>query len=97
MQIMGVYRNCICDIPARYWLHPYATSVSLATDTQDRRNASNGWVIIGFTSMGLLAIICYVGWWYQRYLRKAFVKHIEALFGEILTAQTTSGEFSPAN
>ncbi len=62
MQIMGAYRNCLCDISARYWLHPYETFVSLASDTQDRRNASHGWIIIGFTSMVLVAIICYVGW-----------------------------------
>ncbi len=62
MQIMSVYRNCLCDISARYWLHSYETFVSLASNTQDRRNVSHDWIIIDFTSMILMIIICYVEW-----------------------------------
>lgn len=42
--------------------------------------------------MILMIIICYVKWWYQHYLKKAFIKHIEALFKKIWTVQTTLKE-----
>lgn len=59
LQIMGVYRNCICYIPVGYWLHPDDVPIRhLAGDTLQRRNASRYWTFISYGSIGFLTITC---------------------------------------
>lgn len=80
LQIMGVYRNCICYIPVSYWFHPDDTPVRhLAGDTLERRNASRYWTVIGYGSMGFLTITCYMSWRFQRTVRRAFEDQIKKL------------------
>lgn len=77
MQIMGVYRNCNCFIPVNTWFrNPDAELINLASDTQEMRDSSKYWKTTGFAAIGFLAAVCYIGWWYQRYLRRRFEERI---------------------
>jgi hypothetical protein len=80
LQIMGVYRNCICDIPVSYWLHlDDAVVRHLAADTLDRRNARMYWTRIGYASIGFLIITCYVSWRFQQTMKRAFEDQVKRL------------------
>jgi hypothetical protein len=80
LQIMGVYRNCICYIPVSYWLHLDDALVRhLAADTLERRNASMYWTSIGYGSMGFLIITCYMSWRFQQTMKRAFEDQIKRL------------------
>jgi hypothetical protein len=80
LQIMGVYRNCICEIPVNYWLRlDDAVVPHLAADTLERRNASIYWTSIGYGSMGFLIIICYMSWRFQQTMKRAFEDQIKRL------------------
>jgi hypothetical protein len=72
MQIVGVYRNCLCNIPMGYWgSRDFHFAVS--TNTADGiYYAGLYWLSTGIASIGLLIIFCYFGWWYQRHWRSRF-------------------------
>lgn len=88
MQVMGVYRNCFCYVIASAWwevmLHSLDPGyvINVAVDTENLRNSSQNWVYMGTTATGSMAVACYVGYWYQRSVRKRFVKEVENLFPE---------------
>jgi hypothetical protein len=80
MQIIGVYRNCKCYIPASTWQYnPGAELINMATDTQEMRNSSKYWEGTGIGAISFLAVVCYMGWWYQRYLRRRFEERVTEL------------------
>jgi len=80
LQIIGVYRNCICEIPVSYWLRLDDALVRyLAADTLERRNASIYWTSIGYGSMGFLIITCYTSWRFQQTMKRAFEDQIKRL------------------
>ncbi|MCJ1337248.1 hypothetical protein MMC09_002530 [Bachmanniomyces sp. S44760] len=75
MQIMGVYRNCYCEVSIQYWrrLDDPQAFVILGTNTAaDIAEAKTWWKGTGLFAIGFLAIMCYGGWWYQRRLRGIF-------------------------
>ncbi|KAJ9151797.1 hypothetical protein NKR23_g2664 [Pleurostoma richardsiae] len=78
MQVVGVYRNCICYSTASAWRRIWAVNpaVNLASDTQDARDSSRYWVWMGATASVFMALNCYVGWWYQRLVRKRFTEAV---------------------
>lgn len=88
MQVMGVYRNCFCYVIASQWwkimLHHRDPGyvINVAGDTQNLRNSSENWVIMGTVASGFMAVACYVGYWYQRSIRERFVEEVENLFPE---------------
>ncbi len=68
LQILGVYRNCLCLIPISYWVNgDYLLDISTNT-AQAIRLASVFWVPTGIASIVLMIITCYIGWWYQRHV-----------------------------
>jgi hypothetical protein len=75
MQLVGVYRNCLCALPIMYWGNrgdPDAW-VSLGTNSAaDIMAAKTWWVPLGATAVAFLCLSCYWGWWYQRRLRGVF-------------------------
>jgi hypothetical protein len=80
LEILGVYRSCLCQVPTRTW----ATSLrremfNLPTDTQEARNASKHWSRCGYTAIVFMVIITYVAWWYQKFLKKRFDTMVECL------------------
>jgi hypothetical protein len=80
LQIVGVNRNCLCSIPVSTWLTTRSSEkLNIASDTAEERAASKYWSACGFTAIGFLAFACYLGWWYQRHLRKRLEQRIENL------------------
>lgn len=74
MQLIGVYRNCLCRVKVYNWgqLTTVAT-VQLATDTElDRTLATSSWKKFGFAAAVFMAFVTYAGWWYQKHLRNKF-------------------------
>ena len=80
MQIIGVYHNCLCSIPVGSW-HTTRDSemFNLPTDTAEDRDASKYWASCAYVAIGFMALVCYVGWWYQRYLRRRFMQRVNGL------------------
>ena len=83
MQIMGVYRTCLCDIPIGKWLRPGSDSdLYWNAGTNSAENiqlAQTWWRGTGAGAISFLGFICYVGWWYQRRLRYQFRVLIEKI------------------
>ena len=73
-EILGVYRNCRCKIPIGTWLSRDVDSewMNLATDTKEARYNSRFWTGTGYAALVFMIVVTYLGWWYQRYLRKRF-------------------------
>ncbi len=88
MQVMGVYRNCFCYVLSNYWWdilwynQDRSPGIFVSTDTLKQRNSSQNWVIMGSVATSFMALACYVGYWYQRLLRKRFIEEVESLFQE---------------
>ncbi|MCJ1405580.1 hypothetical protein MMC11_008808 [Xylographa trunciseda] len=80
MQIMGVFRNCICYVNAQYWLSLDASpGIDVATDTQSARESSANWLTMGYTATAFMALVCYMGYRYQLELRYHFAAEVKAL------------------
>jgi hypothetical protein len=72
MQIIGVYRNCLCKISAQHWLDKDMTLFLSSNNKIDIVEALHWWRTTGAVATGFLGVICYIGWWYQRRLRFRF-------------------------
>ncbi|KAI1272904.1 hypothetical protein F5Y07DRAFT_279075 [Xylaria sp. FL0933] len=87
LQLLGVYRNCLCQVPATYW--PYLNGPEayfpISTNSQEAIEAADAWwTVTGSTSVGLISIITALAWWHQRRLRKLFKEEADKLeFDEI--------------
>lgn len=81
LQIIGVYRNCLCGIPMSSWISKQGFLV-IGTNTAERiYYARRFWLQTGVASIILLIVTCYVGWWYQRHWRIRFTRIIDELLG----------------
>lgn len=84
MQITGVYRNCLCYTDARDWwnivMHGMNVTINLAKDTQAQRDSSKYWIWMGSTATIFMGIYCYIGWWYQRLVRKRFTDAVRMMY-----------------
>ena len=72
MQIMGVYRNCLCSTPMTEWYSDDARFNIGVYSAEDIDKASTWWKGTSAGAVAFLAMICYIGWWYQRRLRSRF-------------------------
>ena len=74
MQIIGVHRNCLCNIPISHWRRSsFDITFSISTNSAEAiQNAATYWRGTGITAITFLSFISYVGWWYQRRLRYQF-------------------------
>ena len=79
MQITGVFSNCRCSIPIGTWWKPYNEWIPLSGHTEEDRASSGSWELAGNLAIGFLAFVCYIGWWYQRYIRRKFVVRVRSL------------------
>jgi ABC-type multidrug transport system fused ATPase/permease subunit len=81
MQITGVYRNCVCYAGAENWwgIRGKNPLIQIATDTKDKRYSSSYWVWVGSIAMVFMVFNCYVGWWYQKLIRRRFTNVVMAL------------------
>ena len=81
MQITGIYMNCVCAASG-YWSFNPNIVVQLASDTEGARRASFKWQTAGYTALIFLAVVTYLGWWCQRYLREKFGERVKHLVAE---------------
>ncbi|KAF5708200.1 glycoside hydrolase family 3 [Fusarium mundagurra] len=83
MQIIGVFRNCFCYVNSGMWLDLNNAVVKVASDTKDRRNSSDGWIVMGGVATIFMAVCSFFGWWFQMNIRVSFedaIKDIDDLF-----------------
>ncbi|KAF5969752.1 hypothetical protein FBULB1_10072 [Fusarium bulbicola] len=83
MQIIGVFRNCFCYVNSGMWLNLTNAIVNVASDTKDRRNSSDGWIVMGGVATAFMAACSFFGWWFQMNIRVSFddaIKDIDELF-----------------
>jgi len=97
MQIVGVYRNCICYAGANNWwnINKINPAVNLASDTQDARNSSVYWIWMGSTATVFMAVNCYIGWWYQRLIRHRFTDAVKAMYMPPSEDNSPNGDVNP--
>ena len=81
MQVMGVYRNCLCNVPVQYWRpSQWDTTFPVSTYSRDDiETAKIWWKFTGGTAIAFLGFIAFVGWWYQRRLRYQFKRLVNRL------------------
>ncbi|RMZ83173.1 hypothetical protein DV738_g1401, partial [Chaetothyriales sp. CBS 135597] len=80
MQLLGIYRTCLCYINAPYWLNLNSSpGVDVASDTQGQRNSSRHWLVAGWAAIAFMGGVCYLGWEYQKSLRLRFMAQVEKL------------------
>ncbi len=79
MQMIGLYRNCLCSIPIPTWVHGKrdATLLLSTNNKIDIEQAELHWQNMGIAAAVFLGVTCYVGWWYQRRLRYRFKEMVE--------------------
>ncbi|KAF5980214.1 glycoside hydrolase family 3 [Fusarium coicis] len=83
MQIIGVFRNCFCYVNSEMWLDLNNAIVNVASDTKNRRNSSDGWIVMGGVATAFMATCSFFGWWFQMNIRVSFedaIKDIDDLF-----------------
>lgn len=78
MQITGIFNNCLCA-SSEYWSWGSTSTVNLAADTEADRHASLHWQKAGYTALIFLAVVTYLGWWCQCYLREKFMERVKHL------------------
>jgi hypothetical protein len=101
MQIMGVYRNCLCQINVNTWIYGRnEANLQLSTNSaEDIEQALKYWIPMGSAASGFLGLVAYVAWWYQRRLRFRFAELVSRLdkklplskSGQASTAVTNEG------
>ena len=70
MQIMGVYRNCLCSIPISQWYNPWDSFLDISTNSsEDIHFARRTWKSLGAAAVVFLGMVSFIGWWYQKRLR----------------------------
>ncbi|KAF3008322.1 hypothetical protein E8E14_007413 [Neopestalotiopsis sp. 37M] len=81
MQILGIYRNCICKMSAWSWTNkgdPDST-VGMSYITPDSVPMAGVWKITGALAASILGLVSALAWWHQRRLRKKFIMETEHL------------------
>lgn len=82
--IFGVYNNCLCLTALSHWVHPKNERwVELLSDSHfnpdiDSKNISFS-VAITWATAGLTGAICYLGFWYQKVLKRAMAVELDRL------------------
>lgn len=81
MQIIGVYRNCLCDIPITVWRRRFENQlIVISTNSKDDiHRAKTYWKGTGITAVVFLTAVSFIGWWYQKRMRCEFKKLIERI------------------
>ena len=65
MQIIGVYRNCRCQILIKSWHNPDDVMFNISTNSaEDISYAKHYWTGTGAGAVSFLGFVAFVGWWY---------------------------------
>ncbi|KAK1759829.1 hypothetical protein QBC47DRAFT_450231 [Echria macrotheca] len=87
MQLVGVYRNCVCKAGLYYGLPttPFAAvataQVKLSTDTQLDRDQAHNWMLLGGCGIIWLVFVCAVAGWHRVRMRQRCLQLIDDLAG----------------
>jgi hypothetical protein len=83
MQLVGVYRNCICKAGLYYGLpttrNRSNARVKLSTDTEADRMAASIWLALGAAGIGWIVIVCGIAAWHRLRMRERCLKVIDLL------------------
>ena len=81
MQIIGVYRNCLCNIPMTRWRRRDDNELIIISTNaaEDIQRAATFWRGTGIAAVVFLATVSFIGWWYQKRLRVDFKKLIQKI------------------
>ncbi len=79
MQIIGVYRNCLCQLSMRDWVRKKTWMILSSNNAIRIRYARDTWLPIGISATAFLAVVAYIGWWYQRHLRFQFRELVDRI------------------
>ena len=81
MQIIGVYRNCLCDIPITVWHRRFENQlIVISTNSEDDiQKAKTYWKGAAITAVVFLTAVSFIGWWYQKRMRYEFEKLIKKI------------------
>jgi hypothetical protein len=81
MQLVGVFKNCICKASLKYLLPKKRAGgvVLLSNDTSAHRNNATLWIIVGSIGIGYIALTCIIGWLYQARTRSRCKRILELL------------------
>ena len=69
MQLLGVYRNCLCKAGLRYAMRKGGI-VPLATNTQGHRDSAKLWFGAGIGGLVLLVLLVGGGYYYRLRMRE---------------------------
>jgi hypothetical protein len=72
LEIMGVYRNCLCLANVGSWFKPNSPITLQPDPAQVREKSLLWWAPTGWSAIGFMMTVCLAGWWYQLILRKRF-------------------------
>lgn len=70
------------QVPISYWVRPNDPGAYVDLSTNDAASikaASEYWVTTGAVAVGFICLICALGWWHQRRLKKLFKDEAESL------------------
>jgi hypothetical protein len=79
MQLLGVYRNCICKAGLKYWLNTAGVMVELAVDTQDHRDSGYLWFRVGVAALAFIGGFSFLGWGYHMRMKAKLMEQINKL------------------
>ena len=80
LQIIGTFRDCKCSISITSWRNPAEETFNIASDSAlARENSQRFWMPTGIAAIVFMGSVCWLGWWYQRYLRRRFEDSLEQL------------------
>ncbi|KAK6071230.1 hypothetical protein SCUP515_08044 [Seiridium cupressi] len=77
MQLMGVYSANICTVQSRFWLSPYEDRPRVVVSKNTAlaiHAAEQYWMPCAITAIMFLAVVSFIGWWYQRRMRDVFAE-----------------------
>jgi hypothetical protein len=99
MEVLGVYDSCICGITATAWFPASRRNAAvrfLASDTAGFRSSARLWGWCGFTAIIFMSVMCYLGYWYQRYLREKFIESVNTIKTDLIpTSQKPNSTIAP--
>jgi len=79
LEIMGVYRNCLCLANVGSWLNPNSPIRLQPDPAQVREKSLLWWAPTGWSAIGFMMAVCLAGWWYQLILRKRFERRADEI------------------
>lgn len=98
MQVVGVFRNCLCYTITDKWLKLDQAYVNLASDTAEARGSTKNWITMGITATAFMVFTAYAGWWYQNFVRRRFLDAVRNLYtGQVVEKSWVSKQLTWRN